>query len=52
MLTARSGQDPVAAARDVQALAALDWGGSEVRWPATIWGPRAEMGVARVRPWG
>ena len=52
MVTARSGQDPVAAARDVQALGALDWGGSEVRWPATIWGPRAEMGMGRVRPWG
>ncbi len=52
MVTARSGGDPVAAALDVQALGALDWGGSEVQWPVTIWGPRAEMGMGRVRPWG
>jgi hypothetical protein len=52
MVTARSGQDPVGAARDVQTLGALDWGGREVRWPITIWGPRAEMGADRVRPWG
>jgi len=52
MVTARSGGDPVAAAGDVQALGALDWGGSEVRWPITIWGPRAEMGMGRARSWG
>jgi hypothetical protein len=52
MVTARSGGDPVVATRDVQTLAALDWGGREVRWPLSIWGPRAEMGVSRVRPWG
>ncbi len=52
MVTARSGADPVVAAIEVQTLGALDWGGREVRWPATIWGPRAEMGTGRARPWG
>ena len=52
MLTARGGLPPEDAARDAQMLGALDWGGREVRWPLTIWGPRAEMGVERARPWG
>ena len=52
MVTSRSEADPVAIVRDVQTLGALDWGGREVRWPATIWGPRAEMGAMRARPWG
>ena len=52
MITTRSEADPESVARDVQTLGALDWGGREVRWPASIWGPRAEMGVARIRPWG
>ncbi len=52
LVTARSGADPVVAAREVQTLGALDWGGREVRWPVTIWGPRAEMGTGRARSWG
>jgi hypothetical protein len=52
MLTARGPVAPADAARDVQLLGGLDWGGREVRWPITIWGPRAEMGVERARPWG
>ena len=52
MLTARGAVAPADAARDVQLLGGLDWGGREVRWPITIWGPRAEMGVERARPWG
>jgi hypothetical protein len=52
MLTARGGLPPTDAARDAQLLGALDWGGREVRWPLTVWGPRAEMGVGRARPWG
>jgi hypothetical protein len=52
MLTARGGLPPADAARDAQLLGALDWGGREVRWPLTVWGPRAEMGVGRARPWG
>jgi hypothetical protein len=52
MVTTRSEVDPGRAVRDIQTLGALDWGGREVRWPVTVWGPRAEMGAARVRPWG
>ena len=52
MLTARGGLPPTDAARDAQLLGALDWGGREVRWPLTVWGPRTEMGVGRARPWG
>ncbi len=52
MLTARGGLPPADAARDAQLLGSLDWGGREVRWPLTVWGPRAEMGVERARAWG
>jgi hypothetical protein len=52
MVGTRSQMDVRDAVRDVQLLGALDWGGREVRWPATVWGPRAEMGVERARPWG
>ena len=41
----------MAAARNVQDLSALDWGGCDIKWPITIWGSRAEMGAQRVWPW-
>jgi hypothetical protein len=52
MVTVRGDLELNAAVRDVQLLGGLDWGGREIRWPITLWGPRAEMGVNRARPWG